>query len=83
MTGWSGVDWSRAPSWATHWAMDGDGKAFWYGFRLEFVTPGGPGGVAVWSPASFTNYDMAPDFGYTGHPRDSMTVRPQTKGQDT
>lgn len=69
MSGWAGVDWSQAPSWATHWAVDGDGRAQWFGLEIVWSIS-----VDVWLD-DHTSIE-APDFGYTGHPRDSLTLRP-------
>ena len=72
MTGWAGVDWSLAPTWATHWAMDGDGKACWFGLDFDWSDE-----FDGWleSPKFVT----APTFNYTGAARDSLTVRPAQK----
>lgn len=62
MSGWAGVDWAQAPEWATHWVM------------LDL--PPGSNPLALWSAPSM-RFIAAPTFGYTGHPRDSLTARPQ------
>lgn len=70
---WDKVDWTMAPEWATHWAIDGDGKAFWYGppsWREPHIPVNGK-----W----LFNYQRAPKFDYPGHPRDSLTARPTEK----
>lgn len=64
MTGWAGVDWAQAPTWATHWAMDEDGDCYWFGPIFE--------NERRW----VTEFKQAKNFGYTGAARDSLTVRP-------
>lgn len=59
-----GVDFTQAPKWASSWAVDGSGEAFWYG--AEFCADD-----KVWVPA----FEAAPDFDYIGYPRDSLTMR--------
>lgn len=62
----AGVDWRRAPSQARWWAMDASGNAHW------FCTPG----VAAFSDRWFSEPLSAPDFGFCGDWRESLTERP-------
>lgn len=67
---WPAVDWSQAPEDAVAWSVDYDDLgarvAFWqHLYYSENVREWRLDGV------------RAPMFGYTGHPRDSLTLRPQ------
>jgi hypothetical protein len=64
--GHSGVDWETAPRRARWWAMDADGKAHWY------CEPDVAAHTNFWFPAQ----EAAPDFGYAGDYRQSLTERP-------
>lgn len=73
-TNWTGPDWSQAPEWATHYAVDNHGRnkrEHWFDAEPVSVYSGcwsmGPAGV---------RYSDAPDFNYSGHWRDSLRRRP-------
>lgn len=60
------VDWKRAPKGARWWAMDADGRAHW------FVAPNVVPRTDFW----FSEPIPAPQFGYVGDWKDSLTERP-------
>lgn len=66
MTGFDGVDWRRAPKTARWWAIDADGQAHW------FNEPN----VAEFSDFWYSDRIRAPDFGYCGNYKASLTERP-------
>ncbi|GAA0907557.1 hypothetical protein GCM10009552_15640 [Rothia nasimurium] len=59
------VDWSQAPKLARWWAMDSDGHVHW------FLAPD----VAPFTNFWFSEPVPAPDFGYAGDYRESLTER--------
>lgn len=61
------VDWKLAPKGAHWWAMDADGKAYWY------CAPD----VAAFTDFWFSEPLEAPSFGYVGDWRKSLVERPQ------
>lgn len=63
---YDGVDWKQAPKLARWWALDADGKAHWY------CEPDVAPFTAFW----FAGEHQAPDFGYVGEWRESLTERP-------
>ncbi|MCK3776444.1 hypothetical protein MZK49_06845 [Ensifer sesbaniae] len=63
------VDWKRAPKGARWWAMDADGQAHWY------CAPD----VAAFTDFWFASSVPAPDFGFVGDWRESLTERPELK----
>ena len=69
-TGHPGVDWKKAPRLARWWAMDADGKAHW------FWEPN----VAAFTDFWFSERAPAPDFGYVGDYKQSLTARPARAG---
>lgn len=60
------VDWSQAPDEARWWAIDGEGYAYW------FCMPVAADFSQSWVQENFE----APEFGYTGDWRQSLTQRP-------
>ena len=60
------VDWNSAPCNAHWWAMDASGMAHW------FADPRLPSFDTSWR----FEVSAAPDFGYRGDYRDSLTERP-------
>lgn len=72
---WPGPDWSQAPDWATHYAVDNSGRnksEHWFDAEPVSVYAG------CWSmgPAG-TRYSEAPSFNYPGHWRESLRKRPE------
>lgn len=59
------VDWSQAPKLARWWAMDADGTAHW------LLAPDAAPFTKFW----FSEPAPAPDFGYVGDYRTSLTER--------
>lgn len=59
------VDWKHAPKLARWWAVDADGKAHWY--CVPDVAPF----TTFWLSAEIS----APDFGYSGDYKKSLTER--------
>lgn len=64
---YSAVDWSKAPKLARWWAVDGTGIAHW------FLEPD----VAPFTSFWFSEPVPAPDFGYVGDYKASLTERPR------
>jgi len=60
------VDWAQAPKLARSWAVDADGSAHW------FMAPD----VAAFTTFWFSEPLPAPDFGYVGDYKASLTERP-------
>ena len=67
-TGYSKVDWHRAPLHAHWWAIDANGNAHW------FANPRLP----VFDTSWHFEVTLAPDFGFHGDYRESLTERPLT-----
>ncbi len=67
------VDWSVAPADATHWEMTEVGKAVW---SQEQLFENGKGDLVRGRFACEGNRDFAPDFGFSGDYRNSLTSRP-------
>lgn len=63
------VNWKSAPKHARWWAMDGDGKAYWY------CAPDVAPFTTFWSAEAID----APNFGYTGDWRKSLTEKPASE----
>ncbi|PFH04389.1 hypothetical protein BCF11_5164 [Collimonas sp. PA-H2] len=61
-----GIDWGQAPNGAKWWAMDFDGKAFWY------MTPNLNPQTNFWYMAQIE----APTFDYSEDWRKSLIERP-------
>ncbi len=59
------IDWSKAPKGARWWAVDANGHANW------FAAPN----IAPFTDFWFVDPVPAPDFGYTGDWRKSLTER--------
>lgn len=72
---WPHVDWSQAPEDAVAWsAYTIPGKTVfgqWHTIRLRNFERAP--NLLAWA----SGCSDAPTFGYTGHPRDSLTLRPQ------
>lgn len=66
MKGYEYVDWSKAPKLAWWWAIDGNGEAFW------FCEPN----VVAFTDFWFSEPIPAPDFGFLGDYKNSLTERP-------
>ena len=66
MKGHDAVDWKKAPKLARWWAIDKNGEAFWY------CEPNIVSRTDFWFAESLP----APDFGYVGDYKDSLTGRP-------
>ena len=64
--GHPGVDWKKAPRLARWWAVDADGQAHW------FCEPN----VTAFTNFWFSERAPAPDFGYAGDYKQSLTARP-------
>ncbi|TQC94709.1 hypothetical protein FK216_15615 [Moraxellaceae bacterium AER2_44_116] len=62
-------DWSKAPKLARWWAIDDNGKAFW------FCKPN----VAAFTDFWFSEPIPAPDYGFIGDYKNSLTERPTKK----
>jgi hypothetical protein len=62
----TGVDWKIAPKNARWWAVDANGKAYW------FTAPDIKPFTEFW----FTDHIQAPLFGYEADWRESLTARP-------
>ena len=60
------IDWKKAPKGARWWAVDGDGRAYWY------CAPTAAAFTDFWFAESFD----APTFGYSGDWRKSLVERP-------
>jgi len=60
------IDWKQAPRSARWWAMDAEGHAHW------FCEPD----VAPFTNFWFAESPVAPDFGFDGDWRQSLTERP-------
>nr|WP_240939633.1 hypothetical protein [Diaphorobacter sp. HDW4A] len=60
------IDWSSAPAHAHWWAIDADGAAHW------FADPRVPAFDTHWR----FEVAVAPNFGYQGDYRQSLTERP-------
>lgn len=67
------VDWSVAPADATHWEMTEVGKAVW---SQEKLFENGKGHLVLGRFACEGDRDFAPDFGFSGDYRNSLTSRP-------
>lgn len=63
------VDWNLAPSGFDIWAMDKNGEAFWFK-NLKFQTSSDK-----WFLANDNEGEEAPNFGYSGEWRKSLTVK--------
>ena len=66
MLGHPRIDWSRAPSRAHWWAMDANGEAHW------FVDPR----VSAFETCWRFEVAAAPNFGFLGDYKQSLTERP-------
>ncbi|WP_430316995.1 hypothetical protein [Pseudomonas sp. p1(2021b)] len=73
------VDWSVAPSDATHWEMMEFGKAIW---SKEQWIHAGEDGLVAGRTACDGDAWFAPDFGFDGDYRNSLSVRPGYDGLD-
>ncbi len=62
---WPHVDWAQAPKDAVAWYYDEFLEGVWVKLAMNIADQPYPRGF------------VAPDFNYTGHPRDSLTLRPQ------
>jgi hypothetical protein len=60
------IDWKQAPKTARWWAIDEDGNAHW------FLAPN----VAAFTKFWFSDPVPAPNFGYVGDWKKSLTERP-------
>lgn len=60
------IDWKKAPKLARWWAVDADGKAWWY------CAPN----VAAFTDFWHQEPQDAPTFGFTGDWRKSLQERP-------
>ncbi|MFW4586772.1 hypothetical protein ACOAP7_28200 [Pseudomonas aeruginosa] len=67
------VDWSAAPADATHWEMTEVGRAVW---SQERLVEDGKGSRFLARLVCDGDQDFAPDFGFSGDYRDSITSRP-------
>lgn len=67
------VDWSVAPADATHWEMTEVGRAVW---SQERLVEDGKGNRFLSRLACDDDRNFAPDFGFSGDYRDSITSRP-------
>lgn len=67
------VDWSVAPAEATHWEMTEVGKAVW---SQEQLFENEKGNLVRGRFACEGDRDFAPDFGFSGDYRSSLTSRP-------
>jgi hypothetical protein len=67
------IEWSRAPRAARWWAIDADGAAHW------FAEPNIGHDNDFW----YAERIAAPDFGYSGNYRDSLTPRPDRRKRRT
>lgn len=66
----AGVDWNKAPDWSNYWAVDSDGKAYWYRVKPTQMS-------IVWAiPYSCEDTTSAPKFEYSGDWKKSLTERP-------
>jgi hypothetical protein len=63
------VDWQNAPAGARWWSITRDGRAHWHMMSVCAES------LAFLSAATWP----APDFGYQGDWRDSLTERPETE----
>lgn len=64
--GFAGVNWKQAPRNARWWAVDANGHAHW------FCAPN----VAAFTDFWYSEPLLAPDFGFDGDWRESLTERP-------
>jgi len=69
-SGFSGVDWKKAPKLARWWAVDADGQAHWY------CMPN----VAAFTSFWYAEQLQAPTFGFDGDWRESLVERPHDAG---
>lgn len=60
------IDWTKAPKGARWWAVDANGHAHW------FCAPN----VAAFTDFWYSEPLLAPDFGFEGDWRESLTERP-------
>ncbi len=60
------IDWKKAPKTARWWAVDANGQAHW------FTAPN----IAARTDFWFSEPVPAPDFGFNGNWRESLTERP-------
>ncbi|HCR1638116.1 TPA: hypothetical protein ONA83_003532 [Pseudomonas aeruginosa] len=67
------VDWSVAPADATHWEMTEVGRAVW---SQEQLFENGKGNLVRGRFACEGDREFAPDFGFSGDYRNSLTSRP-------
>lgn len=67
------VDWSAAPADATHWEMTELGRAVW---SREQLFENGKGNLVRGRFACEGDREFAPDFGFSGDYRNSLTSRP-------
>jgi len=59
------VDWKQAPTLARWWAVDANGTAYWH------CAPN----IAAFTDFWMTDQIEAPDFGYAGDWKESLTER--------
>ncbi len=71
------VDWSVAPADATHWEMTEVGRAVW---SQERLVEDGKGSRFLSRLACDDDRNFAPDFGFSGDYRNSLTSRPDYIG---
>ncbi|NIF82795.1 hypothetical protein F3J24_04640 [Comamonas sp. Tr-654] len=64
--GFRGVNWRQAPVLARWWAINPDGRAYWF-FEPTYDELGD-----IWFP----EMELAPTFGYAGDHKASLTPRP-------